>query len=138
MHTIKERPVVVNGQIVIRPIMVVALTYDHRLLDGREATTFLGPYSINFMLPLLSNAVMWCSQAPGLRGGPAEDAPRVSGTRTRGVWRTESKWTCATVFTHTNVIPFCFEGTAPSNSNSFSSAVITGCFIVLLLRQCFG
>ena len=33
---------VVNGQIVIRPIMVVALTYDHRLLDGREAVTFLG------------------------------------------------------------------------------------------------
>ena len=46
MHTIKERPVVVDGQIVIRPIMVVALTYDHRLLDGREAVTFLGmlPY----------------------------------------------------------------------------------------------
>lgn len=42
MHAIKERPVVVNGQIVIRPIMVVALTYDHRLLDGREAVTFLG------------------------------------------------------------------------------------------------
>ncbi|KAH7102934.1 dihydrolipoamide succinyltransferase [Auriculariales sp. MPI-PUGE-AT-0066] len=41
MHTIKERPVVVDGQIVIRPIMVVALTYDHRLLDGREAVTFL-------------------------------------------------------------------------------------------------
>ncbi|KAI6043938.1 hypothetical protein EDC04DRAFT_2866121 [Pisolithus marmoratus] len=36
MHTIKERPVVVNGQIVIRPIMIVALTYDHRLLDGRD------------------------------------------------------------------------------------------------------
>jgi uncharacterized protein YfaA (DUF2138 family) len=34
--------VVVDGQIVIRPIMVVALTYDHRLLDGREAVTFLG------------------------------------------------------------------------------------------------
>ena len=32
----------VNGQIVVRPIMVVALTYDHRLLDGREAVTFLG------------------------------------------------------------------------------------------------
>lgn len=44
MHTIKEKPVVVNGQIVIRPIMVVALTYDHRLLDGREAVTFLGAY----------------------------------------------------------------------------------------------
>ncbi|KAL5480813.1 KGD2 [Sanghuangporus weigelae] len=41
MHTIKERPVVVNGEIVVRPIMVVALTYDHRLLDGREAVTFL-------------------------------------------------------------------------------------------------
>jgi 2-oxoglutarate dehydrogenase E2 component (dihydrolipoamide succinyltransferase) len=45
MHSIKERPVVVNGQIVIRPIMVVALTYDHRLLDGREAVTFLGKFS---------------------------------------------------------------------------------------------
>lgn len=41
MHAVKEKPVVVNGQIVIRPIMVVALTYDHRLLDGREAVTFL-------------------------------------------------------------------------------------------------
>ncbi|GJE93517.1 dihydrolipoamide succinyltransferase [Phanerochaete sordida] len=41
MHSIRDRPVVVNGQIVIRPIMIVALTYDHRLLDGREATTFL-------------------------------------------------------------------------------------------------
>lgn len=47
MHSIKEKPVVVNGQIVIRPIMVVALTYDHRLLDGREAVTFLGT-PINF------------------------------------------------------------------------------------------
>jgi hypothetical protein len=42
MHSIKEKPVVVDGQIVIRPIMVVALTYDHRMLDGREAVTFLG------------------------------------------------------------------------------------------------
>lgn len=41
MHAIKERPVVVDGKIEIRPIMVVALTYDHRLLDGREAVTFL-------------------------------------------------------------------------------------------------
>ncbi|KAF8637832.1 hypothetical protein AX17_002462 [Amanita inopinata Kibby_2008] len=41
MHAIKDTPVVVNGQIVIRPIMVVALTYDHRLLDGREGVTFL-------------------------------------------------------------------------------------------------
>ncbi|KXN92135.1 Dihydrolipoyllysine-residue succinyltransferase [Leucoagaricus sp. SymC.cos] len=41
MHAVKDRPVVVDGQIVIRPIMVIALTYDHRLLDGREAVTFL-------------------------------------------------------------------------------------------------
>lgn len=41
MHSIKEKPVVVNGQIVIRPIMVVALTYDHRLLDGRDSVTLL-------------------------------------------------------------------------------------------------
>ncbi|KAJ3397527.1 2-oxoglutarate dehydrogenase complex E2 component [Lobulomyces angularis] len=41
MHATKERAVVVNGQIVIRPMMYVALTYDHRLIDGREATTFL-------------------------------------------------------------------------------------------------
>jgi len=41
MHAIKEKPVAVNGQVVIRPVMVVALTYDHRLVDGREAVTFL-------------------------------------------------------------------------------------------------
>ncbi|MCX8157752.1 MAG: 2-oxoglutarate dehydrogenase complex dihydrolipoyllysine-residue succinyltransferase [Verrucomicrobiae bacterium] len=41
MHAIQERPVAVAGQIVIRPIMYVALTYDHRLVDGREAVTFL-------------------------------------------------------------------------------------------------
>jgi len=41
MHGIFKRPVVVNDQIVIRPMMYVALTYDHRLIDGREAVTFL-------------------------------------------------------------------------------------------------
>lgn len=41
MHAIKERPVVVDGQIQIRPMMYLALTYDHRLIDGREAVTFL-------------------------------------------------------------------------------------------------
>jgi len=41
MHGIFERPVVVKGNIVIRPMMYVALTYDHRLVDGREAVTFL-------------------------------------------------------------------------------------------------
>jgi 2-oxoglutarate dehydrogenase E2 component (dihydrolipoamide succinyltransferase) len=41
MHAINKRPVVVNDQVVIRPIMYLALTYDHRLIDGREAVTFL-------------------------------------------------------------------------------------------------
>jgi 2-oxoglutarate dehydrogenase E2 component (dihydrolipoamide succinyltransferase) len=41
MHAIKERAVVENGQIVIRPIMYLALSYDHRLIDGREAVQFL-------------------------------------------------------------------------------------------------
>ena len=41
MHRIEDRPVVVNGQIVIRPMMYLALSYDHRLIDGREAVTYL-------------------------------------------------------------------------------------------------
>ena len=41
MHKIEERPVVVNGQIVIRPMMYVALSYDHRIIDGRESVGFL-------------------------------------------------------------------------------------------------
>ncbi|MGB8818639.1 MAG: 2-oxoglutarate dehydrogenase complex dihydrolipoyllysine-residue succinyltransferase [Rhizobiaceae bacterium] len=41
MHKILERPVVVGGQIVIRPMMYLALTYDHRIIDGKEAVTFL-------------------------------------------------------------------------------------------------
>jgi 2-oxoglutarate dehydrogenase E2 component (dihydrolipoamide succinyltransferase) len=41
MHAIQERPVAVQGQVVIRPMMYVALTYDHRIVDGREAVLFL-------------------------------------------------------------------------------------------------
>jgi 2-oxoglutarate dehydrogenase E2 component (dihydrolipoamide succinyltransferase) len=41
MHKIEDRPVVVGGQIVIRPMMYVALSYDHRLVDGEQAVTFL-------------------------------------------------------------------------------------------------
>src|SRR5690349_16649298 len=41
MHATKERPVVVNGEIVVRPMMYVALSYDHRIIDGREAVQFL-------------------------------------------------------------------------------------------------
>jgi 2-oxoglutarate dehydrogenase E2 component (dihydrolipoamide succinyltransferase) len=41
MHNIVERPVAINGQVVIRPIMYVALSYDHRIIDGRESVSFL-------------------------------------------------------------------------------------------------
>jgi 2-oxoglutarate dehydrogenase E2 component (dihydrolipoamide succinyltransferase) len=41
MHKIQERPVVVDGEVVVRPMMYLALSYDHRLIDGREAVQFL-------------------------------------------------------------------------------------------------
>ncbi len=41
LHAIQDRPVARNGQVVVRPMMYVALTYDHRIVDGREAVTFL-------------------------------------------------------------------------------------------------
>jgi 2-oxoglutarate dehydrogenase E2 component (dihydrolipoamide succinyltransferase) len=41
LHAIKDRAVVVNGQIVVRPMMYLALSYDHRMIDGREAVSFL-------------------------------------------------------------------------------------------------
>jgi 2-oxoglutarate dehydrogenase E2 component (dihydrolipoamide succinyltransferase) len=41
MHSIKERPVAENGSVVVRPMMNLALSYDHRLIDGREAVSFL-------------------------------------------------------------------------------------------------
>jgi 2-oxoglutarate dehydrogenase E2 component (dihydrolipoamide succinyltransferase) len=41
LHTIQDRPIALNGEVVIRPMMYVALTYDHRIVDGREAVGFL-------------------------------------------------------------------------------------------------
>src|SRR5213076_1040601 len=41
MHAIQERPVAREGNVIIRPMMYVALTYDHRIVDGREAVSFL-------------------------------------------------------------------------------------------------
>ena len=41
MHAIKDRPMAVNGQVVIRPMMYIALSYDHRIVDGAEAVGFL-------------------------------------------------------------------------------------------------
>jgi 2-oxoglutarate dehydrogenase E2 component (dihydrolipoamide succinyltransferase) len=41
MHRIQDRPVAEGGQVVIRPMMYLALSYDHRIIDGREAVSFL-------------------------------------------------------------------------------------------------
>ena len=41
MHNIVERPVVVNGNVEVRPVMYLALSYDHRIVDGKEAVSFL-------------------------------------------------------------------------------------------------
>jgi 2-oxoglutarate dehydrogenase E2 component (dihydrolipoamide succinyltransferase) len=41
MHKIQDRPVAINGQVVIRPMMYLAVSYDHRIVDGKEAVTFL-------------------------------------------------------------------------------------------------
>ena len=41
MHKTQDRPVAINGQVVIRPMMYIALSYDHRLIDGKEAVTVL-------------------------------------------------------------------------------------------------
>ena len=41
MHRIEKRPVAIDGQVVIRPMMYLALSYDHRIVDGKEAVTFL-------------------------------------------------------------------------------------------------
>ncbi|MGZ3365546.1 MAG: 2-oxo acid dehydrogenase subunit E2, partial [Caulobacteraceae bacterium] len=41
MHKIQDRPMAINGQVVIRPMMYLAVSYDHRIVDGKEAVTFL-------------------------------------------------------------------------------------------------
>lgn len=82
MHATKDRPVVVDGQIVIRPIMIVALTYDHRLLDGREAVTFLGEWDLSVVLVLPGEqptdvmivVVGTYSESEGVHRGPSQDA----------------------------------------------------------------
>ena len=41
MHNIVERPIAINGSIEVRPVMYLALSYDHRIIDGKEAVSFL-------------------------------------------------------------------------------------------------
>ncbi len=48
MHNIVDRPVAVNGQVVVRPVMYLALSYDHRIVDGKESVSFL--YKVKEML----------------------------------------------------------------------------------------
>lgn len=76
MHAVKDKAVVVKGEIVVRPVMVVALTYDHRLLDGREAVTFLGTF-----FSLTSMPCTFVNDQPSAHQGvhrrPTQDAARV-------------------------------------------------------------
>ena len=51
MHNIVERPIAVNGKVEIRPIMYVALSYDHRIIDGKEAVSFLKTVKENLEEP---------------------------------------------------------------------------------------
>ena len=51
MHNIVERPVVVNGNIEVRPVMYLALSYDHRIIDGKEAVSFLKEIKENLEEP---------------------------------------------------------------------------------------
>ncbi|MCB9182816.1 MAG: 2-oxoglutarate dehydrogenase complex dihydrolipoyllysine-residue succinyltransferase [Flavobacteriales bacterium] len=62
MHNIVERPVAVNGQVVIRPIMYVALSYDHRIIDGKESVSFL--YKVKEMIED-PNKLIFGAKEPG-------------------------------------------------------------------------
>src|SRR5579862_2844771 len=75
MHKIQQRPVALNGQVVIRPMMYLALSYDHRVVDGKEAVTFLVRVKeciedpARLMLELCLRSVSCTFAAPGLLGG---------------------------------------------------------------------
>ena len=51
MHNITERPVIIDGEIKARPMMYLALSYDHRIIDGREAVSFLKSIKVNLEDP---------------------------------------------------------------------------------------
>lgn len=79
LHAIKEKPVAINGKVEIRPMMYLALTYDHRLLDGREAVTFLVKIKVRFhMLDASFTLSSIDIHAPtGIHRGPPTDAATV-------------------------------------------------------------
>ena len=51
MHNIVDRPIAVNGSIQIKPVMYLALSYDHRIIDGKEAVSFLKELKLNLEEP---------------------------------------------------------------------------------------
>ena len=69
MHKIQERPVVENGQIVIRPMMYIALSYDHRIIDGKESVTFSFVIRPPFPVPVTCETSTPCSATALLADG---------------------------------------------------------------------
>ena len=78
LHAIKDKPVAINGKVEIRPMMYLALTYDHRLLDGREAVTFLVKIKVCLFFRKSSKAMRMLIESTGIHRGPQKDAPRIS------------------------------------------------------------
>jgi hypothetical protein len=66
MHAIQERPVAVQGEIVIRPMMYLALTYDHRIVDGREAVLFLRRVKETIEIPARMLIEVWQTNSMAL------------------------------------------------------------------------
>lgn len=73
LHAIKDKPVAINGKVEIRPMMYLALTYDHRLLDGREAVTFLVKIKVCSPHTVFVRAVLINHDA-GIHRGSQKDA----------------------------------------------------------------
>jgi 2-oxoglutarate dehydrogenase E2 component (dihydrolipoamide succinyltransferase) len=72
LHAIKDKPVAINGKVEIRPMMYLALTYDHRLLDGREAVTFLVKIKVCLhVAPLVPDSQL--TVCTGIHRGPTQD-----------------------------------------------------------------
>jgi 2-oxoglutarate dehydrogenase E2 component (dihydrolipoamide succinyltransferase) len=81
MHKIQERPVAEQGQVVVRPMMYLALSYDHRLIDGRDAVQFLVAMKENARGSCASAAATSSSSAPARPAIPARSARRRTGSR---------------------------------------------------------
>ena len=86
MHKIQERPMVVDGKIVIRPMMYLALSYDHRIVDGREAVTFLVRVKEVLEDPGAAGAgFVTAASLPGAAAGATASDRRIAQLMMRGV-----------------------------------------------------